>query len=75
MCTNSSENDWYLTKCKRVLRSVYRTSINQFPRFLQLATRFSNFHRVSFDMTMSVMWKIADRSLDRWMLTLEPPQQ
>ena len=35
----SSQNDWYLSKCKRVLQSIYRTPINQFPRFVQLATR------------------------------------
>ena len=73
--TNSSENDWYLSKCTGVLQFVHRTPIDQFPRFLQLATRFSNFYRVSFDMTISVIRKIPDRSLDRQMLTLEIPQQ
>ena len=48
----------------RVLQSVYRISINQFPRFLQLPTRFSNFYRASFDMVISVIRKIPDRSLD-----------
>ena len=47
-----------------MLQSDYRTAINQFPRFLQLATGFVNFYRVSFDMTISVIKKIADRSLD-----------
>ena len=62
--TNASQNDWYLSTCKRVLQSVYRTPINQFPRFLQLSTRFQNFYRVSFDMMISVTRKIPDRSLD-----------
>ena len=48
----------------RVLQSVYRIPINQFPRFLQLPTRFSNFYRASFDMMISVIRKIPDRSLD-----------
>ena len=49
---------------KRVLRSVYRTSINQFPRFLQFVTRLSNFYRVSFSTMISVIKKILDRSLE-----------
>ena len=37
---------------------------NQFPRFLQLATRFENVYRVSFDTMISDIRKIPDRSLD-----------
>ena len=44
--------------CQSVKRSC------QFSRFVQLATRFSNFYRVSFDMTISIIRKIPDRSLD-----------
>ena len=41
--TNNSQNDWHLSKCKRVLQSVYRTPINQFLRFVQLPTCFFKF--------------------------------
>ena len=37
--TNASQNDWYLSKYKRALRSIYRTPINQFPRLVQFSTR------------------------------------
>ena len=50
-----------MSKRKRVPQSVYRCPINQFPRFPQIATRFSNFYCVSFDMTISVIRKIPDQ--------------
>lgn len=65
--TNASENDWHLSKCKRVLQSVYRSRINQLPRFLRLPTRFSNFCRVPFNTTLSITRKVPDRSrCRRW---------
>ena len=48
------------TRC-RVFVEVATTST---PRFLQLPARFSNFYCVSFDMTITVIRKIPDRSLD-----------
>ena len=37
----------------------------QFPRFVQLPTRSSNFYCISFNMMISLIRKIPDRSLDR----------
>ena len=52
---NTNRNDWYLSKCERMLQSVYGTTINQFLRFVQLATRFENFYCLSFDMMISAI--------------------
>ena len=48
-CINANKNEWYSSKCKRLLKFVYQTRINQFSRFVEIPTRFYNFYtRVSF---------------------------